>query len=139
MALKRLRMLAMGLIAANWILAVGHLYLVEKMLPRPEYKVSWAGVGMMTLLHLIAASATWKLSNRWAGGILVLFWSAAMISGVYEHFLHVGPNNIFRVAAGDWTGLFDGSVFALLAVEAAGLWLAIRLVGSGSNLKMCES
>ena len=136
--MKRLRWFSFVLIAANFILAVGHLLVVEKMLPGPEYKVSWIWVGLMALGHLIVAS-TLKLSKRWAGGILVIFWSAALAAGIYWHLLQLAPNNGFRSPAGGWTSLFDTSVFALLAVEAAGLWLAIRLLGSGQNLKMCES
>jgi hypothetical protein len=131
--MNRLRMLLIFLIAANWILAVGHLFLVEKMLPGPEYKVSWVGVAMITFGHLIMATALWRLSHKWAGSVLILFWSAALFFGLYEHVIQAGSNNVFSAAPNDWTGLFDGSVFALLGVEAAGLWLAIRLLGSGPN------
>jgi hypothetical protein len=137
--MKYLRLSLSVLIAANWILALGHLFVVQEMLPSPEFKLSWVGAGLITAGHLIMAASLWRLSNKWAGGILTLFWCAAMAAGVYEHFLQVAPNNIFRAPSGNWTALFDASVFALLIVEAGGLWLAIRLLGSGLNLKTFES
>ncbi|HKW87650.1 MAG TPA: hypothetical protein VJN21_02730 [Candidatus Acidoferrales bacterium] len=140
--MKRLHSFMLVLIVVNWILVLGHLILVEKMLPGPEFKVSWAGVATITFINLIVlivATALWRLSDKWAGGVLALFWTAALIAGVYEHFLQLAPNNVFRAPSGDWTGLFDASVFALLVVEVAGLWLAVRLLGSGQNLKLHES
>lgn len=134
--MKRLRSLMLVLITVNWILVLVHLFVVEKMLPGAEFKVSWPGVATITFVNLIVlvvATALWKVSHKWVGGILALFWSAAFIAGVYEHFLQIAPNNVFRAPSGDWTGLFNASVFVLLGVEAVGLWLAIRLLGSGQN------
>jgi hypothetical protein len=52
--------------------------------------------------------------------ILCVFLLVALGSGIYEHFLGPGLNNVFRVASGDWTAAFRASVFLLVVVEILG-------------------
>ena len=65
----------------------------------------------------MVSAAVWWLSNKFAGPILLIFFLLALSADLYEHFLHASANNVFTVASGDWTALFDASVFVLLALE----------------------
>jgi len=131
--MKNLRLLALLVILANLIVGVWHLFIVTRILPGPQNSVPRLAIGLMTLGHLCMAAVLWKLANRAAGLVLLLFFLAAICAGLYEHLLHPGPNNIFMVASSDVTGWFDFSVFVLLALEVTGCWLAIRLLGSRPN------
>ena len=52
-----------------------------------------------------------------------------MSADLYEHFLHASQNNVFMVARGDWTVVFDVSVFILLALEIVGCLLGTIVLG----------
>ncbi|MGA9688091.1 MAG: hypothetical protein WBQ81_15150 [Candidatus Sulfotelmatobacter sp.] len=71
----------------------------------------------------------WKLSDKVAGLVSVIFFLAAMSADLYEHFLHASQNNVFMVARGDWTAIFNVSVFILLALEILGCSLGTIMLG----------
>jgi len=126
--MKKFRRLGLLVIAVHWLVGVWHLLLVARILPSPDHKEYWFAIGLSTLLHFGVSVAWWKLSDRLAGLVLCLFLVAALGSGVYEHFVGPGPNNIFRVPPSDWTSAFRTSVFALVVFELLGGWLGIRLL-----------
>lgn len=126
--MKRFRLVGFLIIAAHWLAAVWHLFIVARIPPVADNKVSWLAVGLVTLFHFVISVAWWKLSDRFAGSVLLVFFVVVTGAGTYEHFLGPGPNNIFRLAPGDWTVAFQMSVFLLVSFEILGLWLAIRFL-----------
>jgi hypothetical protein len=96
------RMLALLVVAAHWMDAVGHLFLAAKILPAPNDHVSWLAVILM----------------------------AALSADLYEHFLHASGNNVFMVAPGHWRTWFDASVVVLLALEILGCSIGTWLLSS---------
>jgi hypothetical protein len=122
------RTLALSVVVAHWIVAIGHLFLAAKVLPPPNNHVSWLAVTLITLGHLAVSVALWTLSDKIAGLVSLIFFLAALGADLYEHFLHASANNIFTVASGGWIAPFDASVFILLALEIAGCFLGIRLL-----------
>jgi hypothetical protein len=122
-------MLALLIVVAHWMVAVGHLFLAAKVLPAPNNSVSGLAVTLITFGHLAVSIALWKLSDKLAGLVSLIFFLAASSADLYEHFLHASANNVFTVAPGDWTARFDTSVFALLALEMVGCLLGILLLG----------
>jgi hypothetical protein len=116
-------------VVAHWIVAVWHLFLAAKVLPSPNNNVSWLAIILITSGHLCVSLALWKLRDKLAGLVSLIFFLAALGADLYEHFLHPAPNNIFTVAAGGWTGWFDASVFGLLALEILACSLGILLLG----------
>ena len=128
-AMTRRRMLTLFVVVAHWIVAVGHLFLAAKVLPAPSKNVSWLAVTLITFGHLAVSIGLWKLSDKLAGLVSLIFFLAASGADLYEHFLHASANNVFMVAPGDWTPRFDASVFVLLALEIAGCLLGILLLG----------
>lgn len=123
------RMLALLVVIAHWVVAVLHLFLAAEVLPAPNNTISWMAVTLITLGHLGVSILLWKLSERLAGFISLIFFLAALSADLYEHFLHASANNVFTVAPGDWTAWFDASVFILLALEILGCSLGILLLG----------
>jgi hypothetical protein len=134
--MKKLRIYSLLIIAAHWVVGVWHLLLVAKILPAPENNVSWIAISLFTLLHCGVAVACWKLSDRLSGLILCVFLVVALGSGIYEHFLAPGLNNIFRVPPSDWTAAFRASVFLLVVVEILGCWFGIRLSRGNRETKI---
>jgi hypothetical protein len=124
--------LALVVVVAHWMVAVGHLFLAARVLPAPNNSVSGMAIILITFGHLCVAVALWKLSDKLAGVVLLIFFLAALAADLYEHFLHRSANNIFMVAAGGWTASFDASVFGLLALEIMACSLGILLLGRGA-------
>jgi len=114
------------------MVAVGHLFLAARVLPAPNNSVSGLAIILITFGHLCVSVALWKLSDKLAGVVLLIFFLAALGADLYEHFLHRSANNIFMVAAGGWTVSFNASVFGLLALEIMACSLGILLLGRGS-------
>ncbi len=125
------RTLILVVVAAHWIVAVGHLFLAARVLPAPNNHVSEMAVALITLGHLVVSVALWWLSDEFAGLVSLIFFLLALSADLYEHFLHASANNIFTVASGDWTARFDVSVFVLLALEIAGCLLGGMLLING--------
>jgi hypothetical protein len=128
--MTRRRLLTLLVVGAHWIVAVGHLFLAAEVLPAPNNSVSWLAITLITFGHLAVSIALWKLSDKLAGLVSLIFFLAASGADLYEHFLHASANNVFMVAPGDWTPRFDASVFVLLALEVVGCLLGILLLGS---------
>jgi hypothetical protein len=127
--MARRRTLTLSVVIAHWVVAVGHLFLTAKVLPAPNNNVSWLAVTLITFGHFVVSIALWKLSDKLTGLALLIFFLAALVADLYEHFLHASANNVFMVAPGDWTTRFDASVFVLLALEIVGCLLGIPLFG----------
>lgn len=133
--MTRARTLILLAVVGHWIIAIWHLFLAANILPAPNNHVSGLAITLITTGHLIVSIAAWKLSDRFAAAVSLLFFLAAMGANVYEHFLHASLNNIFMVAAGEGTAIFDVSVFLLLTLEILGCVLGVRLLGgrTGNN------
>lgn len=114
---------------AHWVVAVLHLFLAAKVLPTPNNSVSWLAITLITLGHLGVSIVLWKLSDRLAGLVSLIFFLAALSADLYEHFLHASANNVFMVGPGNWTAGFDASVLILLVLEILGCLLGILLLG----------
>jgi hypothetical protein len=131
--MTKARPLALLVVAAHWIVAIWHLFLAANVLPAPNNHVSWLAVVLITSGHAVVSLLLWKLSDKVAGFVSVLFFLAAMSADLYEHFLHASQNNVFMVARGDWTVIFDLSVFILLALEIVGCLLGTMALGGGAR------
>lgn len=136
--MKQPSRLALLVVIAHWIVAVGHLFLAAKILPAPNNNVSWLAIVLISSGHLVVSIGLWKLADKPAGLISLIFFLAATGADLYEHFLHASLNNIFTVASGNWTAPFDASVFVLLALEIMGCALGILLVGGWPHPRAAE-
>ncbi|HYL99719.1 MAG TPA: hypothetical protein VEZ90_12250 [Blastocatellia bacterium] len=131
--MTKLRKIAFLVVVAHWIDAIWHLFLAAKILPAPNNSVSPLAVTLISLGHLCVLLALWKLKDRLAGSVSVIFFLAALSADVYEHFLQAAPNNVRMVAPGDWSALFIFSVIVLLVLEIAGCSLGVVLSGGAGK------
>ena len=122
------RRITLLIVATHWIVAIWHLFLAANLLPAPNNSVSGLAVTLITSGHLVVSIGLWKFSDKVAGVISLIFFVAASTADIYEHFLHPSANNVFMVARGEWTTLFDGSVIVLLALEILGCLFGISLL-----------
>jgi hypothetical protein len=128
--MTKARTLALLLVvAAHWIVAIGHLFLAAMILPAPNNHVSGLAIILITSGHAVVSILLWKLGDKVAGFVAVIFFLAAMTADLYEHFLHASQNNVFILARGDWTAIFSVSVFILLALEIVGCLLGTIVFG----------
>jgi hypothetical protein len=123
------RTLALLVVVAHWIVAVWHLFLAANILPAPNNNVSWLAIILISSGHLCVSLALWKLSDKLAGTVSLIFFLCALGADLYEHFLYPSLNNIFMVASGSGTAWFDASVFGLLALEILACSLGVLLLG----------
>jgi hypothetical protein len=122
------RIIALLVVIAHWMIAIWHLFLTAKILPAPNNTVSWPGIMFITLGHLLMSIVLWKLSDKVSGVVSLLFFLVVGAADVYEHFVHPALNNVFMVRPGNWTTLWEVSVFGLLAFEILGCALGILLL-----------
>lgn len=126
--MTKARTLALLVVAAHCIVAIWHLFLAAKILPAPNNHVTPLAVILITSGHVVASILLWKLSDKVVGFASMIFFLAAMSADLYEHFLHASLNNVFMVARGGWTAIFDVSVFILLALEIVGCLLGTAML-----------
>ncbi|PYX30028.1 MAG: hypothetical protein DMG77_11130 [Acidobacteria bacterium] len=124
--MKAFREFGLLVIVAHWGVVVWHLLLVAKVLPSFTTQQITLVIGSLTLAHLVVFLAWWIRPNRFGGLLLLVFLTVALAAGIYEHFLSSGPNNVFRIAPGQWTTAFQASVAMLPPLELSGIWLGIR-------------
>jgi hypothetical protein len=129
--MTKAKALVLFVVAAHWITAIWHLFLAANVLPAPNNHVSSLAVILITSGHMIVSILVWMLGDEVAGAVAVLFFLAAMTADLYEHFLHASQNNVFMVAPGDWTAIFNASVFILLALEIVGFLLGTIVLSGG--------
>ena len=125
--MKKLRTPALLAVVAHWMIAIVHLFIAAKILLPPN-NVSWMAIVLITLGHVCVSLALWKLNDRPAGWVVLIFFLCALGADLYEHFLHAAPNNVFMMAAGVWTAWFNASVVGLLALEILACSLGILLL-----------
>jgi hypothetical protein len=123
------RTLALLVVAAHWMVAIWHLFVAAQVLPAPNNHVSSLAIILITSAHLVVSILLWKMSDKVGGFVAVIFFLAAMSADLYEHFLHASQNNIFVLARGDWTVIFNVSAFILLALEIVGCSLGTMVLG----------
>jgi hypothetical protein len=136
--MKQPNRLALFVVVAHWIVTFGHLFLAAKVLPGPNNEVSSLAITLISLGHLVVSVALWKLSDKFAGWISLIFFLAALSADLYEHFLHASPNSIFTVTGPGTVG-FDASVFVLLALEILGCCLGVLSVSGWVHPKVHAS
>jgi hypothetical protein len=127
--MTKARALGLLVVAAHWMVAIWHLFLAAKILPAPNNHVSSLAIILITSGHVVVSILLWKLGDKVAGFVSMIFFLAALSADLYEHFLHASQNNVFMVASGDWTAIFNVSVFILLALEILGCSLGTIVLG----------
>jgi len=113
-------------IITHALAVVWHLRVLAEIPPTltvQQVALAAAGINAVPLIALILL---WTPLRRLAGLVLFLALGTGLVLGGYEHF--IGPDNMFRMAAGPWTVPFRMSAVLLLILEGLGCWIGIDLL-----------
>ena len=103
-----------------------HLLLVAKITPGLTGHQVLAATAAVNLVPTVALILLWAHFLRLAGFLLFLPLAVGLGIGGNEHFLTVGPLNVFHMAATPWALPFRVTAVLLLVLEVLGCWIAIR-------------
>jgi hypothetical protein len=78
-------MLILPVVIAHWVVAVLHLFLAARVLAAPNNNLSWLAISLITLGHWGVSIALWKLSDKLAALVWLIFFLAALSADLYEH------------------------------------------------------
>lgn len=65
--------------------------------------------------------------RRAAGALLAASMAAALLFGLYNHFLTPGRDNFFEVPVAGWGAAFRWTSVLLAVTEALGCWAGVRV------------
>jgi hypothetical protein len=92
----------------------------------------WAFVvGIANLAPIVGFGLAWQGRVRTGGAVLAVSMGAALVFGVYHHYLVANPNNIVAVPAGQWKLSFMVTAAGVALTDTigvlagVGLWLGI--------------
>jgi hypothetical protein len=134
--MRRLALYGSAIIIAHASTVVWHLLVLARIPPGLAMPQVARAIAAINAVPVIALILLWTPFRRLAGMLLFLALGAGLVAGGYEHF--VGPDNIFRMAAGPWTVPFRVSAVLLFIVEALGCWVGIDLL-RGARGSQAES
>jgi hypothetical protein len=83
-------------------------------------------VTLVNLIPFTAAILLWTRFRTIGGWLLLASLGIGLLIGIYEHFLRPSPNNVFRVAPGEWTSQFRITAVPLMIVEGLGCWIGVK-------------
>ena len=83
---------------------------------------------LINLLPLTALVMPWQRFARLAGGFLLVPFGLGLTVGGYAHFLSNSPDNVFRMAAGEWTTPYRVSTTLLALLQLWGCWIGWRVL-----------
>ena len=94
---------------------------------------TWAGVFVAVVIGIapFLALVLLKRGNRFAGaGTLGIAMAAALLFGVWNHFVVPGGDHVAHIRGGPWRLPFQVTAGLLAATEGIGLILALQLLRS---------
>ena len=68
--------------------------------------------------------------RRLAAVLIAIPLAIGFVMGTYSPFLSSGTDNVFRMAAGDFTPAFQVSAVLLIFFKALGMWIGVRTLTS---------
>lgn len=91
----------------------------------------WAFVvGIANLAPVAGFALAWRGRLRAGGALLAVSMGAALVFGVYHHYLVANPDNVAAVPAGQWKFSFVVTAAGVALTDSigvvAGLWLWFR-------------
>jgi hypothetical protein len=123
--IHRILLWATGITLGNFVVVLGHLWLVLRIQPSFP-KPAIPGLIFINFLPIAGTLALWKGYRKLAAIVIAIPMSIGFVIGTYSHFLSSGTDNVFRMAPGEWTLLFQLSAVLLVLIEAFGFWVGVR-------------
>jgi len=90
---------------------------------------------VVLILPLMAMVLSWRAARRLGLILLSLSMFAALVFGVYHHFLIVSPDHVSKQPSGPWGITFVATAVGLAVTELAGAYVGVHfLIGQKKNL-----
>ena len=103
-----------------------HLVLVAKITPGLTDHQVLAATIAINLVPAIALVLLWAHFLRLGGFLLFLPLAIGLVIGGMEHFVTLGPLNVFYMAPSPWVVPFRVTAVVLAVLEVLGCWIAVR-------------
>lgn len=127
--MKKLAVYTTLAVLAHAVIVVWHLFVLAKIPPGltgQQILSAAVAINVVPLVGLVLLSTHYP---RLASVLILIPLAVGLSAGGFEHFLSNGPDNVFRMAATEWTLTFTISAVLLAVLELGGCWLCIRLFG----------
>jgi len=120
---------AIAVVLIHFVVLVLHAIAHSRLgIPLSSAQELFVGV-VIVVLPLVAAFMLGKGDRRGGGALLAASMTAALIFGVYFHFILPGPDHVGHPITPDGAGaLFDETAIELLSLEALATLLGLGLV-----------
>ena len=115
------------------MLVVWHLFVLTKIPPELAGQQVLSAAIAINAVPLLGLALLWTHHPRLASVLILFLWPSGLAQAVFEHFLSDGPDNVFRMAATEWTLPFAISAVLLALLELCGCWLCIRMFGKSRS------
>jgi hypothetical protein len=122
-----LRRSVLFVVLGHFGVVIWHLLLLVKVQPTTPRVAVVALIGI-NLLPVAALVAFAERFPRLAGSMILAPLGIALVVGTYTHLVNDGADNVFQMPPGDLRLQFQISAVLLTPLEAAGCWLALRML-----------
>lgn len=131
--MKRLYIYATLVVLAHAYVVFWHLLTHTHISSPLAYDLAMVYAAMVGFLPINALILMWANFSKAGAWLLLSF--LAMPLGIFgrEHFLHLGPENVFRVPPGESTPMFQLSAVLLVVLELLGCLVSIQILRKRSQ------
>lgn len=128
--MKRIRLIAAGVVIGHSLAVIWHLIVLAQLRGSLTTGQVVLFSVLINLLPLMALVLPWPQFARLTGWFLLVPFGLGLAIGGYAHFLSNSPDNVFRMAAGEWTTPYRVSATLLLLLQLLGCWVGWRVLKS---------
>jgi dipeptide/tripeptide permease len=124
----RLKAFVLAVVVGHACVVVWHLVVVANINPAVVTPGFLVFLGTINLFPFVAVALPNTRVRLLAGWLLLIPFGLALAAGLISHFLSPGPDNVFHIAAGNWTRSYRVSALLLVLLETVGCWLAATVL-----------
>jgi len=128
--MKRIRLIAAGVVIGHSLAVIWHLIVLAQLRSSLTTGQVVLFSVLINLLPLTALVLPWPQFARLTGWFLLVPFGLGLTIGGYAHFLSNSPDDVFRMAAGEWTTPYRVSATLLLLLQLSGCWIGWRVLKS---------
>lgn len=126
--MRRLYVYATLIVLAHAVVVFWHLLTHTHIGSPLVYDLAMVYAALVGFLPINALILMWANLPKAGAWLLLSFLIMPLAVFGREHFLHLGPENLFQIASGEWTSRFRLSAVLLLVLELVACWVSIRIL-----------
>lgn len=119
---------------AEWVTTIVFIHIIAHALhglahqeipvPLSPLQIVFIGV-VIALAPIIAAFLLWTKFDRIGSWLLLNSMVMAILFGIYNHFIAIGPDRVSQVSFEGWGLLFQMTAILTLIVDGFGCWIGL--------------